>query len=373
MINYGRQSIDDDDIESVVSTLKGDWLTQGPSVTAFEKSLSEYCDSNYAVAVSNGTAALHLACLVLGVNASSNVWTTANTFVASANSARYCGANIDFVDIDLDSGNMCLNEFEKKLSKTEKSELPDVVIVVHFSGNPLDMARIDLLSKKYDFKIIEDACHAIGASYKNNKKVGSCCYSDITVFSFHPVKVITTAEGGAVLSNCSEYDKKMRLYASHGISRESTELPWEYDQVLLGFNYRMSDLQASLGNSQIKKLDRFIKKRREISDYYRRQVNNPNIQFVNQDQYGVSSYHLIQVKSDNQKYLYEYLLDNGIRSQVHYIPVVQHSYYGSLGFKLEAYPNAREFYKTVLSIPIYPELLQAEMDLVCKVLNTYGS
>ncbi len=372
MINYGRQSIDEEDINAVINTLKSDWLTQGPSVNAFEEGLLDYCGSQYAVAVSNGTAALHLACIALEVGKNSNVWTTANTFVASANCAKYLNAKVDFVDIDLGTGNMCLNAFEEKIQSSESSLRPNVVVAVHFSGNPLDMERLYHLSKQYEFKIIEDASHAIGASYTNGKKVGCCCYSEITVFSFHPVKVITTAEGGALLTNKDELNKSVRLHASHGITKENSDFPWEYDQVCLGYNYRMSDIQASLGYSQLKKLNTFVSKRRDISEYYLKSISNPKLSFVNQDQYGKSSYHLIQIKSDNQKELFYYLLEKGIRPQVHYIPVVQHSYYSKLGFKIEDYPNAQAFYQSVLSIPIYPDLTAQEINLVCEALNLYG-
>jgi UDP-4-amino-4,6-dideoxy-N-acetyl-beta-L-altrosamine transaminase len=271
MIPYGKQDISQEDIESVVEVLQSDFLTQGPKVPMFEKALSDYTSASFALAMNSATSALHIACLALGVGKGDIVWTTPITFVASANCALYCGAQIDFVDIDKDTYNLSPVELERKLIEAKKNnKLPKVVIVVHLCGQPCDMKAINVLSKEYGFSLIEDASHAIGGEYRN-EKIGNCRYSDITVFSFHPVKIITTAEGGAALTNCKDLADKMSLFRSHGITRDHRLMEgephgdWYYQQIALGYNYRMTELQAALGVSQMKRLDEFVSARHKLA------------------------------------------------------------------------------------------------------------
>ncbi|MED5513718.1 MAG: UDP-4-amino-4,6-dideoxy-N-acetyl-beta-L-altrosamine transaminase, partial [Pseudomonadota bacterium] len=274
VIPYGKQSISQDDINAVIDVLKSDWLTQGPAVPAFESAIAEYCGAHYACATNSATSALHIACLALDVGKGDIVWTSPISFVASSNCALYCGAEVDFVDIDLETGNMSVAALKEKLTLAKQSQqLPKVVIPVHLAGQSCDMAAINALAKEYGFKVIEDASHAIGAKYKD-KPVGSCVYSDITVFSFHPVKIITSAEGGMAVTNCAGLNKKMSRLRSHGITNipeemtESSHGPWYYQQLELGFNYRMTDMQAALGLSQLKQLDNFVSVRNDIATTY---------------------------------------------------------------------------------------------------------
>ncbi|OGT94329.1 MAG: UDP-4-amino-4,6-dideoxy-N-acetyl-beta-L-altrosamine transaminase, partial [Gammaproteobacteria bacterium RIFOXYB2_FULL_38_6] len=260
-IPYGHQSISEEDIAAVVEVLRSDWLTQGPHVTQFEKALADYCEAKHAVAICNGTAALHLACLALGIGKHDRVWTSPNTFVASANCALYCGAAVDFVDIDPRTYNMSVEQLEKKLIQAKKeNKLPKLVIPVHFAGQSCDMKKIRQLADAYNFYLVEDACHAIGGKYEN-KPIGNCCYADMTVFSFHPVKIITTGEGGAITTNNSALDKKLRLFLTHGITKNTADMEnqqegaWYYEQQVLGFNYRMTDIQCALGRSQLKRIN----------------------------------------------------------------------------------------------------------------------
>ncbi|KZY57991.1 UDP-4-amino-4,6-dideoxy-N-acetyl-beta-L-altrosamine transaminase, partial [Pseudoalteromonas shioyasakiensis] len=298
VIPYGRQSISQDDINAVIDVLKSDWLTQGPAVPAFESAIAEYCGAHYACATNSATSALHIACLALGVGKGDIVWTSPISFVASSNCALYCGADIDFVDIDLETGNMSIAALQEKLTLAKQNlRLPKVVIPVHLAGQSCDMAAINALAKEYGFKVIEDASHAIGAKYKD-KPVGSCVYSDITVFSFHPVKIITSAEGGMAVTNCAELNKKMSRLRSHGITNipeEMTELshgPWYYQQLELGFNYRMTDMQAALGLSQLKQLDNFVSVRNDIATTYNHAFANSTVAHLTQSNECYSSYHL---------------------------------------------------------------------------------
>lgn len=369
MISYGKHSLDEADISSVVDVLKSERLTQGPVVEIFESKLCEYLSVNKSVAVSSGTAALHIACMALDVDRDSLVWITANSFVASANCARYCSASVDFIDIDGETGNISIPALKHKLESTQKK--PDVLVVVHFAGNPVDMESIHALSKEYHFKVIEDASHALGSTYKNGNKVGNCEYADVSTFSFHPVKNITTGEGGALTCRSEYLYEKAKRLASHGISKSSYGEPWFYEQVDLGFNYRLSDIHAALGVSQLVKIDKFINKRKEISEIYFENIRNGKIKLVKQNQHGSSSYHLLQVKTKYQLELYNYLKSNGIISQVHYIPIPHQPYYRKLGFSPEDYPDAVGFYNSVLALPIFPSLSYVEITRICEVMNGY--
>jgi len=375
MIPYGKQSISQQDIDAVVDVLKSDWLTQGPKVPAFEKAVAIYCEASFATATNSATSALHIACLALGVGEGDTVWTSPISFVASANCALYCGAKVDFVDIDIESGNMSAIALEQKLLEAEKTNsLPKVVIPVHLAGQSCDMQAIAKLAKMYNFKILEDASHAIGAMYKN-KPVGSCIYSDITVFSFHPVKIITSAEGGMATSNCEKLDKKMKRLRSHGITSTPEEMtgpshgPWYYQQIELGFNYRMTDLQAALGLSQLDKLDEFVTTRNAMAISYSNAFETMPLSHLTQLTQCYSSYHLYVVKlADGHSHLHRHIIEQlrskGIISHLHYIPIHTQPFYKKMGFKDSDFPNAMKYYNTAFTIPLHPELTEQEQSYV---------
>lgn len=381
MIPYGRQDINQDDIDAVVDVLKSDFLTQGPAVPAFEKSVAEYCGAQHAIAVNSATSALHIACLALGVGNGDIVWTTPITFVASANCALYCGAEVDFVDIDPLTYNISVECLRKKLVKAEKNgNLPKVVIPVHFAGQSCDMAGIYTLSQQYGFKIIEDASHAIGGCYKD-EPIGNCRYSDITVFSFHPVKIITTGEGGMALTNDTKLAKKMGLLRSHGITRDVKDMPhepdgpWYYQQVDLGFNYRMTDIQAALGVSQMQRLDEFVSRRHTIANRYDERLKNLPLLIPLQQTDSYSSLHLYairiqlgQIKKTHQE-VFETLRDVGIGVNLHYIPIYHQPYYKNLGFVKGYCPNAESYYSEAISLPMYPALSEVQQDRVIEKLR----
>lgn len=368
-IFYSKQSINIKDISAVKKILSSDYLTQGPAVEKFEKKLSKYVNASYAVAVNSATSALHLACLSLGVGKSDIVWTSANTFVSSANCALFCGAKVDFIDIDPEDYNICIRNLEKKLIIAEKTnKLPKVIIPVHFGGNSCDMLSIYKLSKKYHFKIIEDASHAIGAKYKNFK-VGSCKYSSFTIFSFHPVKIITTGEGGAALTNDFKLYNKIKLLSTHGITKNKKLMGdspkdeiWNYKQKYLGFNYRMTDIQAALGISQLKRINKFIKIRNQIAKFYHKSLKNLPIKLpkINKDCY--SSYHLFTIRLNlkkikfNQKFFFEYCKKRNLNLNLLYIPVYRQPYYKNLGFNKKYCVEAEKYFKDSASLPIYPSL-----------------
>jgi len=380
MIPYGKQNIINQDIKSVIDVLKSDFLTQGPITPKFEKKLAEYCNSKYSVAVVNATSALHISCLALGVKNGDLVWTSPISFVASANAALYCGAEVDFVDINLDSYNMCVSSLEKKLiNAKKKGKLPKVVIPVHLAGQSCEMKEIHELSQKYNFRIIEDASHAIGAEYLN-EKVGNCKYSDITVFSFHPVKIITTCEGGACMTNDKGLFEKLYKLRSHGIVRNQEDMEnishgsWYYEQIDLGFNFRLNDLQSALGISQLQRLDHFVKLRHEVSKFYNDTLNGiENIILPKQSKNTYSSYHLFIIRvasndSNSRKNLFDKLRNNGIFVNVHYIPIYKQPYYKKLGYKnLE---NAEIYYNQAISIPIYPYLKKSELNKIVSVIKS---
>ena len=382
MIPYGRQEIINEDIEEVKKVLKSDFLTQGPIVPKFEKSVANYCNASYGVAMNSATSALHIACLALGLSSGDWLWTSPNTFVASANCGLYCGANIDFVDINPKTYNMSVDELAKKLEiAKEKNRLPKIVIPVHFAGQPCDMQAIHDLSLSYNFKIIEDASHAIGASY-NQTKIGSCSYSDITVFSFHPVKIITTGEGGMALTNDKKLAERLRQLSAHGITRDKSSMSirpineiWNYQQTQLGFNYRLNEIQAALGLSQMKRLDKYVSRRQEIAKYYDSQFFDLPLVTPWQLPQAFSSYHLYPIcikesKNQNlQKQIYDILHKNGIAANLHYIPVHRHPYFESLGFKEGDFKESEKFHKKVISLPMFPLLKDSECKKVVKVMT----
>ena len=382
MIPYGRQDINSDDIKAVIDILKSDFITQGPVVPAFETAVASYCGTQHAVAVNSGTSALHIACLALGVGKGDVVWTTPTTFVASANCALYCGAQIDFVDIDSRTYNLSVERLAEKLAQAEKSEkLPKVVIAVHLCGQPCDMAGIQALSQQYGFKIIEDASHAIGGKYRG-EPIGNCRYSDISVFSFHPVKIITTGEGGMALTNDAQLAKQLRLLRSHGITSDVADMHpqppeeiWNYQQIGLGFNYRMTDILAALGLSQLQRLDEFVAKRNIIARRYDQMLFSLPVVTPWQHADGYSGYHLyvIRLKLDQIKkthrQVYEALRASEILVNLHYIPVYRQPYYANLGFEAGYSPEAEQYYAEAISIPIYPGLTEAQQDLVVAALR----
>tara|TARA_B110000483_G_scaffold237362_1_gene311991 strand:- start:467 stop:1633 length:1167 start_codon:yes stop_codon:yes gene_type:complete len=382
MIPYGRQEITEADIDEVNKVLRSDFLTQGPTVPRFEQSVANYCGVSNAIAVNSATSALHIACLALDLSPGDWLWTSPNTFVASANCGRYCGADIDFVDIDPKTYNICIDSLSKKLEQAEKSgRLPKIIVVVHFAGQPSDMKAIYDLSKLYGFKIIEDASHAIGASY-NKVKVGSCTYSDITIFSFHPVKIITTAEGGMALTNSKDIANRMFRLRTHGITNDQMKMKqrpqdeiWNYQQIELGFNYRMNDIQAAIGLNQMKRLDEYVKRRHEIAKYYDTELKNLPLTIPWQSPNAYSSYHLYPILIKNnldnktQKQVYNELRENEIAVNLHYIPVHRHPYYENLGFKRNDFPIAEKFHREAISIPIYSSLIEEKQKTVIEVLK----
>ena len=378
MIFYGKQSIDQSDIDAVVEVLKSDFLTQGPAIEKFEKCVAEYCGAKYAVAVTNATSALHIACLAAGLGKGDVLWTSPITFTASANCGRYCGADVDFVDIDPSTYNMSVDELEKKLQKIAVK--PKVVIPVHLAGQSCDMDKIYKLSQEYGFKVIEDASHAIGADYKSTK-IGCCKYSDLTVFSFHPVKIVTTGEGGMVLTNDKEVHEKLLLYRSHGITRDTKLMtrpvdgPWYYQQIELGFNYRMTDMQAALGYSQMQKVDEFVSRRRYLAKRYDELLKNiNNIQLPDQNEDTDSSWHLYVVRVDFSKIsktkqqIFAEMKDRGICLNLHYIPVHTQPYYKNMRFEDGDFPNSEKYYEEAFTLPLYYSLTDEQQDYIVKNL-----
>lgn len=382
MIPYGRQCIDANDINAVLEVLRSDWLTQGPAIANFEKRVCEKVKSQYGVAVSNATAGLHIAYLGLGLGPGDRLWTSPNTFVASANAALYCGATVDFVDIDPKSYNISITCLEEKL-KTAKSanKLPKIVTAVHFSGQSCDMKSIYELSRTYGFAIVEDASHAIGGSYRDTP-VGCCRYSDAAVFSFHPVKIITTGEGGLVTTNNSELYEKMTRLRSHGITRDSDKMtepshgPWYYQQLDLGWNYRMTDLQAALGYSQMTRLEEFVSRRTRLARRYNDLLASLPLSTPWETSDANSSWHLYVVRLDGQKsqithrQLFESMRGAGIGVNLHYIPVHIQPYYKRLGFKMGDFPEAEKYYSEAMSLPLYFGLSDDTQDSIAETLSS---
>ena len=380
MIPYGKHNINDKDISAVVDVLKSDWLTTGPCVPVFEDRISNYCSSKFAVAVNSATSALHVACLSLGLNRDDTVWTSPITFVASSNCALYCGAKVDFVDINPLTFNMDSDALEQKLITAKRNgNLPKIVIPVHLTGQSCEMDKIHKLSRLYKFKIIEDASHAIGASYKD-EPVGNCKYSDITVFSFHPVKIITTGEGGVATTNNPKLAEKMGLYRSHGISRDQESMKsWshgskDYEQVYLGFNYRMTDIHAALGISQMDRLDEFVSKRHEIAEYYNSHLKNLPYSLPWQHPDTYSSFHLyvLRLSADNIKAgvdLFKELRSNGVYVTQHYAPVHIQPYYKKLGFSNGLFPHSESYHEDAFSIPMHQDLTKIQLKKIVSSLK----
>jgi UDP-4-amino-4,6-dideoxy-N-acetyl-beta-L-altrosamine transaminase len=381
MIPYGRQDISQTDIDSVVNVLQSDFLTQGPQVPLFEKTVSDYCCAEYGVAANSATSALHIACLSLGLGEGDWLWTSPNSFVASANCGLYCGAKVDFVDIDAKTYNLSAEDLEKKLIQAKQdNKLPKIVIPVHFAGQSCDMRKIHSLGQEYGFNIIEDASHAIGGKYLD-KPIGSCQYSDITVFSFHPVKIITTAEGGLATTNSKHFAEKMQLYRSHGITRDESSMTtksdgdWYYQQVDLGFNYRMTELQAGLGISQMQRLDEFIAKRHTLKERYDSLLNGLPIIEPYQDNDSYSALHLYPIQIDlnriskDREQIFNELREKGIGVNVHYIPIHTQPYYQQFGFSEGDFPNSESYYSKTISIPLYHTMTAEQQDKVLDALK----
>lgn len=375
-IPYGRQSISEADIQAVVDVLRSDYLTQGPAVPAFEKAVADYCGARHAVAVNSATSALHIACLALGVGPGDWVWTSPISFVASANCARYCGASVDFVDIDPVTYNLCPQQLAVKLVQAESDgKLPKVLIPVHFGGQPCDMAAIQILARRYGFKIVEDASHAIGARYRGSL-VGDCAYSEITVFSFHPVKIITTGEGGMALTKDDSLAQRMALLRTHGITRDQVKLqypapgPWYYEQQALGFNYRLTDIHAVLGLSQLARLDQFIAQRNALAQRYKLELDGLPLRLPSVHPGSQSSFHLYVVRllrgaaRKTHRQVFDELRRLGIGVNVHYTPIHLQPYYRELGFRPGQFPEAEAHAEEAITLPLYPTLKEQEQDRV---------
>lgn len=380
-IPYGRQDINQADIDAVVEVLRSDFLTQGPSVPVFERAVVGHCGAAYGVAVNSATSALHIACVALGVGKADIVWTTPITFVASANCALYCGATVDFVDIDPNSYNMSVEGLAKKLAQAKKSgSLPKVVIPVHMCGQSCDMERIHALGQQYGFKIIEDASHAIGGRYQG-QAIGNCRYSDITVFSFHPVKIITTGEGGIAVTNSAQCARQMQILRSHGITRDADEMthapdgPWYYEQIDLGFNYRMTDMQAALGLSQMSRLEEFVASRHVIAQRYDHSLADlpVDVPWTHADCYSGLHLYVIRLKprliGKSHLQVFNELRAAGIGVNLHYMPVYLQPYYRALGFNPGHCPDAEQYYGEAISLPMYSGLTEAQQDRVIEVLR----
>lgn len=381
MIPYGRQSLSEADIAAVVEVLRSDWLTQGPSVNRFEEAVAAYCGARHGVAVANATAGLHLACLALGLGPGDLLWTSPITFVASANCGRYCGADVDFVDIDPHSYNMSVAALREKLLHAKAAgRLPKIVVAVHFSGQCCELAEMRELSQQYGFYLIEDAAHAIGASYRGSK-IGSGQYSDITVFSFHPVKVITTGEGGMVMTNSKAVQQRLVELRSHGISRdparmrEESEGGWYYQQLDLGYNFRMTDIQAALGWSQLQRLDQFVARRHELAQRYNAALTDLPVVLPWQHSDSHSAWHLYVINLNTlfsplrRRQLYERLWQAGIGVNVHYIPVHLQPYYRDLGFNPGDFPEAERYYSAALTLPLFPAMSDSDQEQVIELLH----
>ncbi|WNO61803.1 UDP-4-amino-4,6-dideoxy-N-acetyl-beta-L-altrosamine transaminase [Rheinheimera sp. MMS21-TC3] len=378
MIPYGRQNINQADIDAVTEVLQSDFLTQGPAVPAFEQKLIELTGAQDAIAVNSATSALHIACLALGVGPGSRVWTSPISFVASANCARYCGADVDFVDVEPDSGNMAVTSLREKLEQARLTDtLPQVVIPVHLAGASCDMQQIYYLANEFGFSIIEDASHAVGARFQD-EAVGNCRYSDISIFSFHPVKIITTAEGGVALTNKAELAAKMRMLRSHGITRDDSLMTepshgaWYYQQLQLGFNYRMTDMQAALGISQSQRLLPIIKKRQLLAANYNQLLADLPLGLPALDDDNISAWHLYIIRLNDKtkrKAVFEALRAAGIGVNVHYIPIHTQPYYQQLGFDWGDFPVAEDFYERIISLPMFPELTAEQQQYITDKLT----
>lgn len=380
MIPYSKQYIDKNDIENVKKVLKSNFLTQGPTVEKFENVVKKKFKAKFATAVNSATSALHLSCLALDLKKGDYLWTSPISFVASANCGLYCGAKIDFVDVCLDTFNIDIITLEKKLIHAKKrGKLPKIIVTVHMGGLSCDMKKINTLSKQYGFKIVEDASHCVGSKLRS-KYVGACIYSDITVFSFHPVKIVTTGEGGIILTNKKSLNDKVKILRTSGVNKNLKKNKmlkngsWFYEQQMLGFNYRMNDISASLGISQMNKLNFFLKKRNQIAKIYIKNLNNNEVKFqvIKKEYY--SSYHLfiIRVNKHIRKRLFNKLRKEGYFVNIHYIPIHFHPYYKKLGFKKGMFPNSEKYYEEAISLPIYPSLSKGHQLNIIKIINNFS-
>ncbi|MCB1750470.1 MAG: UDP-4-amino-4,6-dideoxy-N-acetyl-beta-L-altrosamine transaminase [Gammaproteobacteria bacterium] len=378
MIPYGRQHISEKDIQAVIAVLKSDWLTQGPTVPAFESALCTYTGANHAVAVNSATSALHLACLALGLRPGERLWTSPISFVASANCGLYCGAKVDFVDIDPETCNISPVRLEEKLKNAERrGELPSVVVAVHMAGQCCDMAAIQKLADRYGFNVIEDASHAIGGTY-SKQRIGSCKFSKITVFSFHPVKIVTTGEGGAAITNDETLARRMARLRSHGITRDSVEMQgkpdgnWCYQQLDLGFNFRMTDIAAALGISQLDSIDKFVARRHELALRYNKLLDNLPLRQITQLPGTESAWHLYIIQLDkgiDRKKVFDHLRAKDIGVNVHYIPIHLQPFYRQLGFKPGDFPIAEAYYAAAITLPLFPDLTEDDQNRVIASLK----
>ena len=381
MIPYGKQDVTQQDIDSVIKVLQSDFLTQGPQIPSFERCVLERVGVKHALAVNSATSALHIACMALGLGRGDYLWTTPVTFVASANCGLYCDANIDFVDIDPQTYNLCPLALKAKLEQAELTNtLPKVLVAVHLCGQSCDMKAIHDLSKRFGFNVIEDASHAIGGQYKQ-KPIGNCEYSDITIFSFHPVKIITTCEGGMALTNSDKLAERLELFRSHGITRNTdlmtkdSEGPWYYQQISLGYNYRLTDVQAALGLSQMTRLDDYVNKRHELAERYNQLLRDLPLKCPLQHKDCYSSFHLYVIRLDlesigvTHRQVFESLRDNNIMVNLHYIPVHLQPFYENMGFSKGDYPEAEKYYSEAISIPLYPSLSFEDQDFVVNCLK----
>lgn len=381
IIPYSRQFIDKEDIREVIKVLKSDFVTQGPKIPEFEQALADHCGSKFAVVFNSGTSALHGAYFAAGLQKGNEFITSPITFVATANAGLYLGARPIFVDIEMDTGNIDVNKIEAKITKRTRLLVP-----VHYAGHPVDLARIRTLAKKHNLLVVEDACHALGAKYKG-QEIGSCKYSDMTILSFHPVKHITTGEGGAVLTNNKDCYEKLLMFRNHGITKDKSRFTvhdsrlvgdWYYEMQSLGYNYRMTDIQAALGISQLRKLDRFVERRREIADIYKKAFrDNPYFDIPGEKEYAFSSYHLYPIRLKDQyknrkKEIFSGMRKNGLGVQVHYIPVYLHPYYRDLGYRKRLCFVAEDFYQREMSLPIFPMLKHNDlMHFIEKTLTIF--
>ncbi|NMH59659.1 UDP-4-amino-4,6-dideoxy-N-acetyl-beta-L-altrosamine transaminase [Alteromonas ponticola] len=377
MIPYGCHDIQESDIDAVVDVLKNEFLTQGAQVPAFEQALCDYTGAKYTVAANSGTSALHIACLAAEIGPGDLVWTSPNSFAASANCALYCGARVDFVDIDPDTRNMSISALEEKIAHAKKQKtLPKAIVVVHFAGSSCDMKAISELTNPYGIVLIEDAAHALGGRDAQDNNVGKCTYTDMTVLSFHPVKSITSAEGGAVTTNSERFRQKLKLFASHGITRDPAMLNtsdaqqgWFYTQLELGYNYRLSDLHAVLGKSQLQRLDGYIAARRERAKRYDHALPSLPVKKPLMDDNSAWHLYTIELTEHSRQYVFDTLRKNGVGVNVHYIPIHLHPYYQNLGFRKGQFTNAETYYDRALSLPLYPTLSEADQQHVITQLE----
>lgn len=379
-IPYARHEITEADIEAVASVLRSEFLTQGPQVPAFEAALTRYTGARHAIAVNSATSALHIACLALGLGPGDWLWTSPVTFLASANCALYCGAQVDFVDIDPCTYNLSPDALSHKLEQAEREgKLPKVLVAVHMGGQSCDMKAMRLLSRRYGFKVIEDASHAVGGKYED-QPVGDCRYSDIAVFSFHPAKIVTAAEGGAALTNSDELASKMALLRSHGLTRDHQQMvhpiegPWYYEQIELGFNYRMTDIHAALGTNQMKRVDDYVSRRQAVAKRYAELFAGLPLKTPRLDERAHSAFHLYVVRLDlarsrrNQRELFEFMRARGIGVNLHYIPIYRQPFYERMGFDRREFVEAESYYSQAMTLPMFPLLREEELRFVAATL-----